>query len=120
MPPAELFAAAARPGREHALAELGLELVARPGMTPPAEAPPGLFAVRRALGEANLAVILAVERIDTRARLESAGIPCEGRGGGVFMGVGGGPTGQRGLRIAGADAIVCRHGVRLRARPAHR
>ena len=82
--PAKLFDAAVRPGREHELHEVGLEIVARPGMLPPPQAPPGLFAVRRALGEGNLAVVVAVERIaPSRRLLEAHGIPCEGRLDGV-------------------------------------
>jgi|SRR5215471_2739534 len=55
--PATLFDAAVRPGRARLLDDLRLVVVARPGMTPPAAAPPGLVAVRRAFGEGRLAVV---------------------------------------------------------------
>ncbi|MEP6919204.1 MAG: hypothetical protein ABJC89_26415, partial [Acidobacteriota bacterium] len=124
--PAALFAAAIHPGRMHELAEMGLEVVARPGMAPPAAAHPGLFAVCRARGEGRLAVVSLVERVaPSRAVLEAEGIPCEGSADGVFIEVHGGPGGRRGLRITGPDRNVAPHVVllteaaspRRRARP---
>ena len=120
--PARLFAAAARPGSEHELAEMNLEVVARPGMITPSYTP-GLIALHR--GEGNLAVISAVERVaPSRAVLEAEGIPCEGYADGVFIEVDGGPSGRRGLRIAGVDqrlkpnvVLLRERGPQQRARP---
>jgi len=118
MSAAALFDAAAHPGREEEIAALGLEVVARPGMAPPAEAMPGMFAVQRALGEERLATISAVERVSlSRALLEAEGIPCEGYEDGVFIEVEGGPAGRRGLRITGRDRMTARDVVLLRERP---
>ena len=115
---AGLFAAAARPGREDELDDLGLEVVARPGMPPPSVMPPGLFAIRRGLGEGNLAVVIAIERIaPSRRLLESQGIRCEGYTDGVFIVVDDGLVPPRGLRIAGPDGRVSRDIVLLRERP---
>lgn len=109
--PAALFDAAVNPGREHMIEDLGLEVVARPGMASPMEASPGLIAVRR--GEQRLGVLLAVERVADRAQLEAEGIPCEGYGDGVFIEVDRGPAGRRGLRIAGPERMLAQDVVLL-------
>jgi hypothetical protein len=117
--PAELFDAAVHPAREQELVEAGLEIVARPGTAAPMEVPPGCFAIHRGLGEGKLAVVSAVERVvPSRVLLEAEGIPCEGYRDGVFIEVDNGPTGRRGLRIAGPEGIMARDVVLLRERPA--
>jgi D-alanyl-D-alanine carboxypeptidase-like protein len=117
MTPAALFAAAVHPMREQEIADMGLEVVARPGNAPPERAVPGLFAISR--GEGRLAVVSAVERVADRATLEAEGIPCEGYGDGVFIEVDG-ARGRRGLKIAGPQRTMARHVVLLRERPAAR
>src|SRR5262249_42200315 len=108
--PAVLFDAAVNPLREQEIAEIGLEVVARPGMAAPERHVPGLFAISR--GEGRLAVVSAVERVvPARAVLEAEGIPCEGHADGVFIEVdgaaGGGPgavdtpTPRRSARLHG-------------------
>ena len=117
---AALFAAAVHPAREHELAEMDLEVVARPGATPPVSGD-GLIAIHRARGEGNLAVISAVERVvPTRALLEAEGVPCEGYADGVFIEVDGGSGGRRGLRIAGPDGKLQSNVVLLAERPPQR
>lgn len=113
--PAAVFDAAVHPADDRVLDELGLEVVARPGMMSPPAAAPGLIAVRRALAENRLAVLLAVERVADRAALEADSIPCEGSGDGVFIEVDGG-SGRRGLRIAGPDRALAPDVVLLRER----
>jgi D-alanyl-D-alanine carboxypeptidase-like protein len=113
--PSKLFDAALYPAREGELAEMGLEVVARPGMAAPTEASSGLMALRRGLGEHNLAIASPVERIvEGRATLEAGGVACEGYGDGVFVEVSGGPGGRRiGMRIAGLDGEMRRDTVLL-------
>src|SRR5688572_1208843 len=119
--PAALFDAAVDPNREHELAEAGLVVVARPGTAPPYNAEPGLFAIRRGLGEGRLAVLVVVERVaPSRAVLEAEGIPCEGFGDGVFIEVDGATGSRRGLKIAGPERVMARDVVMLRERPSPR
>src|SRR5262245_12459842 len=115
--PADLFTAAINPAREQEIAEMGLEVVARPGAAAPERHVPGLFAISR--GEGRLAVVAAVERVvPSRAVLEAEGIPCEGYADGVFIEVDGGPSGRRGLRISDPQRRMARHVVLLRERVA--
>src|SRR5688500_9720650 len=113
--PAALFDAAVDPNREHELAEAGLVVVARPGTAPPYNAEPGLFAIRRGLGEGRLAVLVVVVRVaPSRAVLEAEGIPCEGFGDGVFIEVDGATGSRRGLQIAGPERVLARDFVLFR------
>lgn len=115
--PAVLFDAAVNPLREQEIAEIGLEVVARPGMAAPERHVPGLFAISR--GEGRLAVVSAVERVvPGRAVLEAEGIPCEGHADGVFIEVDGAAGGRRGLRISDPQRRMARHVVLLRERSA--
>ena len=118
--PAALFDAAVGRAGEQALAEAGLEVVARPGMAVPTEDIPGLLAISRGLGEGRLASVLAVERLAPRGVLEAEGIPCDGSGEGVFVEVDGAPAGRRGLRITGPERTLRRDVVLLRERPTGR
>src|SRR5262249_37948073 len=112
-----LFDAAVNPLREQEIAEIGLEVVARPGMAAPERHVPGLFAISR--GEGRLAVVSAVERVvPGRAVLEAEGIPCEGHADGVFIEVDGAAGGRRGLRISDPQRRMARHVVLLRERSA--
>src|SRR5262245_4838841 len=116
---AELFDAAINPLREQEIAEMGLEVVARPGMAAPEQHVPGLFAISR--GEGRLAVISAVERVaPSRAVLEAEGIPCDGYADGVFVEVDSALGGRRGLLISNRQGAVKRHVVLLRERSAPR
>ncbi len=116
--PSEIFDAAVHSAREDELNAMGLEVVAGPGMATPTGVKPGVFAVRRALGDGRLAVLFPVQRmVEGRASLEAAGVVCEGHGDGVFVQVDDGPSGSRALRIAGPEGVMVRDTVLLRPRP---
>lgn len=115
--PSELFDAAVDPRREHELHAEGLEVVARPGMPAPTDISAPALAIRRARGEARLALLFAVNRLsEGRSPLEAEGIECEGYGDGVFAEVYGG-EGSRpmALRIAGPGGLTRRDTVLLQA-----
>jgi LAS superfamily LD-carboxypeptidase LdcB len=105
--------------RDDDLAALGFDVVARPG-TPPIGVRGGDLLVRRALGDGRLAVLAAVQsRPGARAVFEARGVPCQGRGEGLFVEVypgGGGPS--RAVPIADARGGLSRDTVLLRARRA--
>ena len=115
--PSELFDAGIHLERYDELAELGFEVVARPGEPAPVDCDPDLLAIRRGLGENRLAVMAPVGRIvEGRRRLEDDGIACEGCGDGVFAEVEGSRGRRKALRIAGLDGLVLRDTLLLRSR----
>jgi len=117
LPPDALFDAALHPERADEIAEMGLEIIARPGTAAPASHVPGMFAISR--GERRLAVVKEVHRVAaSRAVLEAEGIPCEGHSDGVFIEVDSELGGRRGLKITGhRPGMMARHVVLMREQP---